>query len=499
GYELAGNKLSGDGFATYRLTVKTKKGYNDKAVRFMNLSSATRIWLNDKPVFSSGRVGRNAKDHIPSFSNGFFHFSGELDEFQLIVQVSKFSHYEGGLWSEIILGNEEQISGIRDRLLITDLLLFGILGALGLYHFVIFSLRRKDLTALYFGLFCLSISFNLATQREKVLYNFFSERLNPFEMTANQQTMMRAPSNGNSNFSNGPSHEFQNFAPERNNENETSKQEMSTYKYFLFWILNLKIEYISFFFSAFFLMRFFYSMYPDEIGKWVPHILLSFAIILSAIVLFSSGKFFPVIQPYFMIIVVATQSFGLYALCLAVSRKRTGARLSLLGSSILIASFAIDNLGIKITAGSQGTALFGLLAFSFCQLIILARRFSLGFLLSEKLSEDLEKQNIRLTQMDKIKDEFLSNTSHELRTPLNGIIGIAESLVDGAAGKLTPDTAKNLSLIVKSGRRLSSLINDILDFSKLKNSELHIQNKPVDLKSLCDIALNLSSTLIKGK
>lgn len=100
----------------------------------------------------------------------------------------------------------------------------------------------------------------------------------------------------------------------------------------------------------------------------------------------------------------------------------------------------------------------------------------------------LETKNKELMELDHIKDQFLANTSHELRynlltkwlykfytyivkifsTPLNGIIGLAESLIDGATGELPQSTCNNLAMIVNSGRRLANLVNDILDLSALK-------------------------------
>jgi signal transduction histidine kinase/class 3 adenylate cyclase/CheY-like chemotaxis protein len=111
----------------------------------------------------------------------------------------------------------------------------------------------------------------------------------------------------------------------------------------------------------------------------------------------------------------------------------------------------------------------------------------------------LEKQNEELKHLDQLKDEFLANTSHELRTPLNGIIGIAESLVDGATGTLPTATTANLDLIVSSGRRLSTLINDILDFSKLRHKTLELQLKPVDLRAITYLILALSQPLATQK
>ena len=111
----------------------------------------------------------------------------------------------------------------------------------------------------------------------------------------------------------------------------------------------------------------------------------------------------------------------------------------------------------------------------------------------------LEKQNEDLKDLDKLKNEFLANTSHELRTPLNGIIGIAESLIDGATGELPQSTQANLTLIASSGRRLANLVNDILDFSKLRHNNLELRLKPLDLRAVTNVVLTLSQPLAAQK
>lgn len=119
-----------------------------------------------------------------------------------------------------------------------------------------------------------------------------------------------------------------------------------------------------------------------------------------------------------------------------------------------------------------------------------------------KKEEELKREqeiSERLRNIDRLKDEFLANTSHELRTPLHGIIGIAESLIDGAAGVLSPKAKSNLSMIISSGNRLASLVNDILDFSKIKNNELKLDKKVVDMRILTDFVLALSKSMADKK
>lgn len=131
--------------------------------------------------------------------------------------------------------------------------------------------------------------------------------------------------------------------------------------------------------------------------------------------------------------------------------------------------------------------------------LIFERRFSRARHRLQDYARELEAKNYNLQEMDKLKDEFLANTSHELKTPLNGIIGIAESLIDGATGKLSQQTVSNLYLIVSSGQRLSQLVNDLLDFSQLKHKQLELKTKPVGMREIANVVLTLCQPLIGSK
>jgi signal transduction histidine kinase len=115
-----------------------------------------------------------------------------------------------------------------------------------------------------------------------------------------------------------------------------------------------------------------------------------------------------------------------------------------------------------------------------------------GRLRDQAQAEALENKELAIASLkkaDQLKDDFLANTSHELRTPLHGMTGIAESLLNGAAGSLNENVVANLKLIVAGGKRLSHLVNDILDFSKLRHGELKLNLHPVDIQSICRLVL----------
>ncbi len=122
--------------------------------------------------------------------------------------------------------------------------------------------------------------------------------------------------------------------------------------------------------------------------------------------------------------------------------------------------------------------------------------------LEEQVAErtvELATANEELKRMDAVKDQFLANTSHELRTPLNGMIGLAESMVDGVGGPVSSEQLENLTLIAQSGRRLANLINDILDFSQLRHQQLTLQMRPVRLRTMVDLIITLTQASLPSK
>ena len=78
-----------------------------------------------------------------------------------------------------------------------------------------------------------------------------------------------------------------------------------------------------------------------------------------------------------------------------------------------------------------------------------------------------------LEELNRLKNEFISNISHELRTPLASIIGFSETI---ASDPDMPDEMKTEfnNTILSEGKRLARLINDVLDISKLEGGKIDI-------------------------
>ncbi len=116
----------------------------------------------------------------------------------------------------------------------------------------------------------------------------------------------------------------------------------------------------------------------------------------------------------------------------------------------------------------------------------------------EVATQELRRANQRLTELDRLKDEFISTVSHELRTPLTSIRSFSEILLDNPALDLA-ERNQFLDIVVRESERLTRLINDILDLSRIESGRMEWHLSTCDPKEIIEDALAATSGLFKEK
>lgn len=118
----------------------------------------------------------------------------------------------------------------------------------------------------------------------------------------------------------------------------------------------------------------------------------------------------------------------------------------------------------------------------------------------ETLAQDLEKANIRLTELDRQKSEFVSFATHQLRAPLTAMKGYSSLLLDGDMGHLPEQARQGVSRIYDSTNTLVSIVNDYLNVSRIELGAMKFSFDTVDLKALVqDTLAELGPNIEKSK
>lgn len=107
----------------------------------------------------------------------------------------------------------------------------------------------------------------------------------------------------------------------------------------------------------------------------------------------------------------------------------------------------------------------------------------------QERTADLQRALHKLTELNQLKANFISNISHELRTPLTHIKGYLDMLGDSSLGPLTPHQLDAVRVLQRAEARLEKLIEDLIQFSLATRGELSIQLGSLDLGRLIQIAI----------
>jgi signal transduction histidine kinase len=104
--------------------------------------------------------------------------------------------------------------------------------------------------------------------------------------------------------------------------------------------------------------------------------------------------------------------------------------------------------------------------------------------LEQRVSErtrELGDANERLTELDRLKNEFVSNVSHELRTPITNIILYLDLLENPSREERR---LQYMNVLKQEAERLGHLIEDLLTISRMERGALPIDVQPHPLDAL---------------
>ncbi|MBI2613780.1 MAG: GAF domain-containing sensor histidine kinase [Candidatus Levybacteria bacterium] len=102
-----------------------------------------------------------------------------------------------------------------------------------------------------------------------------------------------------------------------------------------------------------------------------------------------------------------------------------------------------------------------------------------------KTSEQLKFANLKLQDLDKLKDKFVSLASHELRTPMTVIKSYLWMLLDKKnISSFSEKQKMYIDRAYTSTQRLINLVNDMLNVSRIESGRFTFAMKSIDLSEL---------------
>lgn len=167
GDEISSN---GHGFATYSIRVLLPEDQPQLAIRLMSMSSTYALYADGQLLTRGGKPGTSKSDSEPGYAPGIAVLpNSQSRELLLNLQISNFHYFKGGPWEPVWLGSFDSLQSGREAWLWLSAAMTGAFFIIGLYHFLMWMIRRRDKSSLLFSITTLAMGVRVLTVDEVFL------------------------------------------------------------------------------------------------------------------------------------------------------------------------------------------------------------------------------------------------------------------------------------------------------------------------------------------
>ncbi|MBD2863367.1 ATP-binding protein [Paenibacillus oceani] len=444
GKTVNGEQLPAHGYATYRMVLKNVPFDGGVALKKTNIRFSSDVYANGHKLFEDGNPSDAAADYragnVPQI--GFFS-ARKGSDIEIVVHVANFDYANSGIPASLYFGEQAAMLATQQKSKAHELGTFAILATLAFIFAICFVTaawyRSQDYSLLLYALLCLFYAIYNGLVGERVLLMYAPDL--PFE-------------------------------------------------------LMFKIKDFCSLACFIVLAALFYRLKRNIISLTFARLFILVLGVYTALVVVLPIPVYSKVEPFIILVYESLTIWLVLRTAVLYVRSGKGDRLKslLLFSAILCALlYSVDMILFSFSLKEHAwLGQFYIVWFNLMMLVLVVLRFFEAY-------HTIDGMRSRLLELDKIKDDFLSNTSHELKTPLSAIVSITDTLLRGVEGPVTAKQARHLAIVYESGKRLSHLVNELLDYSKMKHGDISLHRSGVDLKAVVDSVVQIHAFLLEGK
>ena len=438
------------GFGTYRLRIQLPNNPNGLSIYFPVINTAGKIWINGVHLADAGKVGTAVKDQMELLGATMVAIPKGLTDLELIVQVSNFSYYSGGLTNTPRIGRTDH--------LITDLnrsngianFFAGSLIAMFFYQLILYFLYHRGKPFLWLSLICLGVA-----MRALVMHG--GSFLLP--------DLFRSVS----------------------------------------WEVWKKIEFGSVYAIVSFFPLYIYHLFPDFAPRKVLMFFVTISVILCGFVLVTPQYIYGDLLEVSHFCFVLGFIFAVYSIASAWRRGDKDARVILFGVVAAFPFIILEIMKNSIFVGLELNFMYlvemGVLVFLLFQVYLLANHYAKSYKDLETLNQGLEviveNRTKDLVKESAVRDALLSVMSHDVRSPLNSLQGMLNLLNNGHISK--EEFTQFMRQIENDLGSTGLLVENILLWTAGQLKGENVSKEKFELLELVNQNIQLSQTATAAK